>query len=421
MKVHASVHLCGVQPARLREFVSLLRLGELNPHVDSVVKPALVKVLEGMNQQVGSACSHPLPAICHRSRSPPRPRTNLAVSIAEPSQPPTPRRQDTEFVVQLVILAGDLSVSYDGFHSQNRHARSGMGNFCSHAMGFALLLTVLDKYRSEDISGISQRLGADHSPPAAPLPPSVAPPLPPSVPHTPPCPSMHLSCYPLPAGPSCPTPPLLLRSAPWTRLPSPPFAEKEGLKRGLLRLIVEFGLPLVDLCTDQCRGAPCDIKLVLSKPEVQKMLKYAPAKMRAWLARQLGSRQPVAGQMSAEEGAPPWAHVVAEMQEAMGAMVAISPDDLATIVHHFDVFHVEVKVIDAFKKFVLAGAVLGRDGEGGVSNGEGRGRGHIFGRSLPTCRICNGRNKDEPGGRRGSQEGCQVGTAQGVGEAQVPG
>eukprot|EP00966_Prymnesium_polylepis_P254918 5890201-Prymnesium_polylepis.1 len=66
--------------------------------------------------------------------------------------------EDTEFVVESVALAGDLSTAYDGFHSSNRNARSGMGNFCSHMVGFVLLLTVLDKYRSEGVSGISQRL-----------------------------------------------------------------------------------------------------------------------------------------------------------------------------------------------------------------------------------------------------------------------
>ena len=261
--------------------------------------------------------------------------------------------------MQLVILAGDLSASYDGFHSQNRHARSGMGNSCSHAMGFALLLTILDQYRSEGIAGISQRLGANLSPPLrfitffGPLPFSTRPLLP------------LAPLLPLPSHPPTRTPAPAHSLHPLTHLPSRALLEKEGLKVGLLRLIVEYGLPLADLCTDQCRGAPSDIKLVLSEPEVQKMLRYAPAKMRAWSAQQLGSREPMGAGMSAEEGARPWAHVAAEMRAAMAAMAAIAPDDLVTIVHHFDVFHVEVKLVEAYKKFVMAGAVLG----GGMGQG----------------------------------------------------
>ena len=164
---------------------------------------------------------------------------------------------------------------------------------------------------------------------------------------------------PLPSHPPTRTPAPAHSLHPLTHLPSRALLEKERLKVGLLRLIVEYGLPLADLCTDQCRGAPSDIKLVLSKPEVQKMLRYAPAKMRAWSAQQLGCREPMGAGMSAEEGARPWAHVAAEMRAAMAAMAVIAPNDLVTIVHHFDVFHVEVKVVEAYKKFVMAGAVLG--------------------------------------------------------------
>jgi hypothetical protein len=128
---------------------------------------------------------------------------------------------DTEFIIQMVILAGDLSGAYDGFHSQNRNARSGIGNFCSRSFGFVLLVEILDKFRTEGVSGISQRL------------------------------------------------------------------EKEGLKRGLARLILDCGLLLRDLCTDQCKGAPSDIAAVLDTQPVQKMLKALVPRLRVWVAEQL--------------------------------------------------------------------------------------------------------------------------------------
>ena len=156
--VHAAAPLCGVEPARLREWAELLGLGELNENVAAKhVKPALARVLEEMHVE------------------------------------------DTDFIVQMVVLGADLSAAYDGFHSSNRNAQSGIGNFTSHDWGYVLLLTVLDKVRTEGVAGISQRL------------------------------------------------------------------EKEGLKRGLLSLIVDYGLPIVDLCTDQCRGAPKDMQLVLRR------------------------------------------------------------------------------------------------------------------------------------------------------------
>ena len=129
--------------------------------------------------------------------------------------------------------------------------------------------------------------------------------------------------------------------------------EKEGLKRGLYSLIHEYGLPLRDLCTDQCRGAPGDIKLVLEKPEVQKLLTRLPGEMQTWAARELHGCVAGNGADNAEAGPRrPWASAVAELRSALDQMVAVAPADLATIVHHYDVYHVEVKVIDAFRKLV---------------------------------------------------------------------
>ena len=52
MQAVAGAHLTGAEPARLRDWVSLLCVGELNNHVDLHVKPALATVLETMSQQV---------------------------------------------------------------------------------------------------------------------------------------------------------------------------------------------------------------------------------------------------------------------------------------------------------------------------------------------------------------------------------
>ena len=80
IKVNAGAHLCGVEPARLRDFVSLLRLGELNAHVDSVVKPGLATVLERMDQKVGVGMLppfHTLLAVYRRSTLPALPEHRL--------------------------------------------------------------------------------------------------------------------------------------------------------------------------------------------------------------------------------------------------------------------------------------------------------------------------------------------------------
>ena len=64
--------------------------------------------------------------------------------------------------------------------------------------------------------------------------------------------------------------------------------EKEGLKLGLATLITEYGLPISDVCTDQCRGAPGDIATVLKSTTVQRLLLALPVRLCAWVAAQLG-------------------------------------------------------------------------------------------------------------------------------------
>ena len=104
----------------------------------------------------------------------------------------------------------------------------------------------------------------------------------------------------------------------------------QGLKRGLYQLIVECGLPLKDLCTDQCRGAPSDIKAVLAKPTVQKLMAHLPQRMRDWVGRELGCTA------TPSEAVPagPWANTVATLRDALDAMAAVTPSDLAQILHH---------------------------------------------------------------------------------------
>ena len=257
LRIAAGSHLCGVQPTRLAALTQLLQLGELNPNLGVLLRPHLQQVLEAMDQQ------------------------------------------DSEFAVQMCILSADVSACFDAFHSQNRNAQSGMGNFCSRELGFVLLLEVLDKDRTEGVAGISQRL------------------------------------------------------------------EKEGLKRGLYRLIVELGLPVTDLCTDQSSGGPRDIGLVLAKPEVQKLLTHLPAAMRGWAAREMGGAPPAAAADPDEPLLPPtpgsgrhagrWAGVVDELSRSMASMAAVDPEDVATIVHHYDGYHVEVKVVSEFKSRVESG------------------------------------------------------------------
>ena len=108
--------LCGVPLARLQDFTRLLSLGELNRNTSGLVQGGLTRVLEEMDEE------------------------------------------DTRWVVEICLLSGDLSLAYDGFHSQNRNARTGMGNFTSKLLGLVVNLKTLDKHTTEGVAGISQRL-----------------------------------------------------------------------------------------------------------------------------------------------------------------------------------------------------------------------------------------------------------------------
>jgi len=116
LRVHSAQQLCGVPLARLQDFTRLLSLGELNKNMSTLVREGLTPVLEEMDEQ------------------------------------------DTLWVVEVCSLAGDLSLAYDGFHSQNRNARSGMGNFTSKLLGLVVKLKTLDKHTTEGVAGIAQRL-----------------------------------------------------------------------------------------------------------------------------------------------------------------------------------------------------------------------------------------------------------------------
>eukprot|EP00966_Prymnesium_polylepis_P030042 698437-Prymnesium_polylepis.1 len=73
------------------------------------------------------------------------------------------------------------------------------------------------------------------------------------------------------------------------------------------------------------------------------MLRHAPARMRTWVGQQLGRRVPSPAR---------YRDVAAEVHAAFSAVAAIDLTDLQTIIHHFDVYHVEVKVVDALKSHV---------------------------------------------------------------------
>ena len=114
--LHSAQQLCGVPLARLQDFTRLLSLGELNRNTSGLVQGGLTRVLEEMDEE------------------------------------------DTRWVVEICSLSGDLSLAYDGFHSQNRNARTGMGNFTSKLLGLVVNLKTLDKHTTEGVAGISQRL-----------------------------------------------------------------------------------------------------------------------------------------------------------------------------------------------------------------------------------------------------------------------
>ena len=80
LNAHAAATLCGCAAARLRDTVELLELGELDSHTTTLVKQNLLPVLKQMDVE------------------------------------------DTEHVVQTLLLSGDLRTAYDMWHSQNRNA-----------------------------------------------------------------------------------------------------------------------------------------------------------------------------------------------------------------------------------------------------------------------------------------------------------
>ena len=75
------------------------------------------------------------------------------------------------------------------------------------------------------------------------------------------------------------------------------------------------------------------------------MLRHAPARMRAWASQQLGVGVP---------GSARYRDVAKAVHAAFDARAAVAPSDMQTIVHHYDVYHVEVKLVDAFKAHVTA-------------------------------------------------------------------
>ena len=116
LMAHAAAHLTGTPHARLRSFIAALGAGELNQNGNTIVKPALSRVLEGM--------------------------------VAE----------DAEHVLETVLLSGDLLAGFDAFHGQNRLSLWAVGNFTSHAHGFVLMIKPLNKKTKEHgLDGVSQR------------------------------------------------------------------------------------------------------------------------------------------------------------------------------------------------------------------------------------------------------------------------
>jgi hypothetical protein len=115
LRMHAGASVCGAEFRRLQDFVALLHVGELSHHTNQRTVKALKSVLEKIDSE------------------------------------------DSEWVVQMALLADDLSAAFDGFHSQNRDAQTGISNMCSRMFGTVLIMKVLDK-RETAVAGIAQRL-----------------------------------------------------------------------------------------------------------------------------------------------------------------------------------------------------------------------------------------------------------------------
>ena len=80
LNMAASIVLCGCPHARIADVTKVMRLGEMDSHASTLVKKSLTHVLVQMDDE------------------------------------------DTEFVIQTLLLSGDLRTAYDMWHSQNRNA-----------------------------------------------------------------------------------------------------------------------------------------------------------------------------------------------------------------------------------------------------------------------------------------------------------
>ena len=119
-----------------------------------------------------------------------------------------------------------------------------------------------------------------------------------------------------------------------------------GLVLGLIELIVKQGFLVTDVCTDQCKGAPSDIAKALERQDVRKMLVHAQEKLREWRAEMLGS-----GGVERSEDRRTWASRAAKLRETLDELADVV-GGVAAIVHHFDVYHVEVKVNESVTAFI---------------------------------------------------------------------
>jgi len=76
------------------------------------------------------------------------------------------------------------------------------------------------------------------------------------------------------------------------------------------------------------------------------MLVHAQEKLRVWRAELLG-----AGGVVRSEARATWASRVAELHTSLEEIAEVA-DGVARIIHHFDVFHVEVKVVESLTAFI---------------------------------------------------------------------